>query len=78
MPQIGVSHQLSSVSSFVVDLKRVKQSGGAVIQGIVRDDRPLTDPTEPRAAALRRNYDRPATACSSHRSALGGADRLGL
>nr|XP_024659970.1 katanin p80 WD40 repeat-containing subunit B1-like [Maylandia zebra] len=26
---IGVSHQLSSVSSYVVDLKRVKKSGGA-------------------------------------------------
>ncbi|XP_043959392.1 katanin p80 WD40 repeat-containing subunit B1 isoform X1 [Gambusia affinis] len=63
---IGVSHQLSSVSSFVVDLNRVKRSGGAVIQGIVRDDRPLTDPVEPRTAALRRNYDRPATACGSH------------
>uniref|UniRef100_A0A8D3DXN8 Katanin p80 WD40 repeat-containing subunit B1 n=1 Tax=Scophthalmus maximus TaxID=52904 RepID=A0A8D3DXN8_SCOMX len=30
---IGVSHQLSSVSSYVVDLKRVKKSGGSVIQG---------------------------------------------
>uniref|UniRef100_A0A3P9NTB6 Katanin p80 WD40 repeat-containing subunit B1 n=1 Tax=Poecilia reticulata TaxID=8081 RepID=A0A3P9NTB6_POERE len=72
---IGVSHQLSSVSSFVVDLKRVKRSGGAVIQGIVRDDRPLTDPAEPRAAALRRNYDRPATACSSHRMKRSDTDR---
>uniref|UniRef100_A0A3Q4I751 Katanin p80 (WD repeat containing) subunit B 1 n=1 Tax=Neolamprologus brichardi TaxID=32507 RepID=A0A3Q4I751_NEOBR len=41
---IGVSHQLSSVSSYVVDLKRVKKSGGAVIQGIIQDDQPLTEP----------------------------------
>uniref|UniRef100_A0A3Q4I4P8 Katanin p80 (WD repeat containing) subunit B 1 n=1 Tax=Neolamprologus brichardi TaxID=32507 RepID=A0A3Q4I4P8_NEOBR len=40
---IGVSHQLSSVSSYVVDLKRVKKSGGAVIQGIIQDDQPLTE-----------------------------------
>lgn len=64
---IGVSHQLSSVSSFVVDLKRVKRSGGSVIQGTVQDEQPITQPRDPKAAALRRNYDRPATTCSSHR-----------
>ncbi|MEQ2193783.1 hypothetical protein XENOCAPTIV_013565, partial [Xenoophorus captivus] len=64
---IGVSHQLSSVSSYVVDLKRVKKSGGAVIQGIIQDNKPLTDPAEPKGAALRRNYERPTTTCSSNR-----------
>uniref|UniRef100_A0A1A8DL83 Katanin p80 WD40 repeat-containing subunit B1 n=1 Tax=Nothobranchius kadleci TaxID=1051664 RepID=A0A1A8DL83_NOTKA len=64
---IGVSHQLSSVSSYVVDLKKVKQSGSAVIQGIIQDNQPIPAPTEPRASALRRNYDRPSTSCSSHR-----------
>ncbi|XP_013881014.1 katanin p80 WD40 repeat-containing subunit B1 [Austrofundulus limnaeus] len=60
---IGVSHQLSVVSSYVVDLKRVKKSGDAVIQGIIQDNKPLTEPTEPRTAALRRSYDRPSTSC---------------
>ncbi|XP_028257282.1 katanin p80 WD40 repeat-containing subunit B1 [Parambassis ranga] len=64
---IGVSHQLSSVSSYVVDLKRVKKSGGSVIQGIPQDNQPLTEPKDPRGAALRRNYERPTTTCSSHR-----------
>ncbi|KAM4743706.1 katanin p80 WD40 repeat-containing subunit B1 isoform 2-T2 [Anableps anableps] len=72
---IGVSHQLSSVSSYVVDLKRVKKSGGAVIQGIIQDNKPLTDPAEPRGAALRRNYDRPTTTCSSHRMKRSDTDR---
>ncbi|XP_061592182.1 katanin p80 WD40 repeat-containing subunit B1 [Cololabis saira] len=64
---IGVSHQLSSVSSFVVDLKRVKKSGGSVIQGIIQDNRPLAEPKDPKGAALRRSYERPTTTCSSHR-----------
>ncbi|XP_053175970.1 katanin p80 WD40 repeat-containing subunit B1 [Scomber japonicus] len=64
---IGVSHQLSSVSSYVVDLKRVKKSGGSVIQGIIQDNQPLTEPKDPRGAALRRNYERPTTTCSSQR-----------
>ncbi|KAG7239570.1 hypothetical protein INR49_028721 [Caranx melampygus] len=64
---IGVSHQLSSVSSYVVDLKRVKKSGGSVIQGIIQDNQPLTEPRDPRGAALRRNYERPTTTCSSQR-----------
>ncbi|XP_059204744.1 katanin p80 WD40 repeat-containing subunit B1 isoform X2 [Centropristis striata] len=64
---IGVSHQLSSVSSYVVDLKRVKKSGGAMIQGIIKDNQPLTEPKDPKGAALRRNYDRPTTTCSSQR-----------
>ncbi|KAM7405602.1 hypothetical protein PAMP_000037 [Pampus punctatissimus] len=64
---IGVSHQLSSVSSYVVDLKRVKKSGSSVIQGIIQDNQPLTEPKDLRGAALRRNYERPATTCSSQR-----------
>uniref|UniRef100_A0A8P4G416 Katanin p80 WD40 repeat-containing subunit B1 n=1 Tax=Dicentrarchus labrax TaxID=13489 RepID=A0A8P4G416_DICLA len=64
---IGVSHQLSSVSSYVVDLKRVKKSGGSVIQGIIQDNQPLTEPKEPKGAALRRNYERPTTTCRSQR-----------
>ncbi|XP_069031186.1 katanin p80 WD40 repeat-containing subunit B1 [Embiotoca jacksoni] len=64
---IGASHQLSSVSSYVVDLKRVKKSGGSVIQGIIQDNQPLTEPKDPRGAALRRNYERPSTSCSSQR-----------
>lgn len=62
-----MSHQLSSVSSYVVDLKRVKKSGGSVIQGIVQDNQPLTEPKDPKGAALRRNYERPTTTCSSQR-----------
>uniref|UniRef100_A0A669D835 Katanin p80 WD40 repeat-containing subunit B1 n=1 Tax=Oreochromis niloticus TaxID=8128 RepID=A0A669D835_ORENI len=65
---IGVSHQLSNVSSYVVDLKRVKKSGGAVIQGIIQDNQPLTEPKkDPKGAALRKNYERPTTTCRSQR-----------
>ncbi|XP_045888276.1 katanin p80 WD40 repeat-containing subunit B1 isoform X2 [Micropterus dolomieu] len=64
---IGVSHQLSSVSSYVVDLKRVKKSGGSVIKGIIQDNQPLTEPKDPKGNALRRNYERPTTTCSSQR-----------
>ncbi|CAL9702234.1 unnamed protein product [Knipowitschia caucasica] len=56
---IGVSHQLSTVSTFVVDLTRVKRSGGAVIQDIIQDNQPLSAPSEPKTAALRRSYDKP-------------------
>lgn len=66
-PQIGVSHQLSSVSSYVVDLKRVKKSGGSVIQGIIQDNQPLAEPKDPKGSALRRNYERPMTTCHSQR-----------
>ncbi|KAK2920484.1 katanin p80 WD40 repeat-containing subunit B1 [Channa argus] len=64
---IGVSHQLSSVSSYVVDLKRVKKSGGSMIRGIIQDNQPLSEPKDPKICALRRNYDRPTTTCSSQR-----------
>lgn len=62
-----MSHQLSSVSSYVVDLKRVKKSGGSVIQGIVQENQPLTEPKDPKGASLRRSYERPTTTCSSQK-----------
>uniref|UniRef100_A0A3Q0QUN2 Katanin p80 WD40 repeat-containing subunit B1 n=1 Tax=Amphilophus citrinellus TaxID=61819 RepID=A0A3Q0QUN2_AMPCI len=65
---IGVSHQLSSVSSYVVDLKRVKKSGGAAIQGVIQDSQPLTEPKkDPKGTALRKSYERPTTTCGSQR-----------
>lgn len=66
-PQIGASHQLSSVSSYVVDLKKVKKSGSSVIQGVVQENQPITEPKDPRGASLRRSYERPTTTCSSQR-----------
>ncbi|KAM6949728.1 LOW QUALITY PROTEIN: katanin p80 WD40 repeat-containing subunit B1 [Lycodopsis pacificus] len=71
---IGVSHQLSCVSSYVVDLKRVKKSGGAVIRGIVQDDQPLSEPGDPKGSALRRNYERPTTTSSSSQSVKQSSD----
>uniref|UniRef100_A0A673Y5D1 Katanin p80 WD40 repeat-containing subunit B1 n=1 Tax=Salmo trutta TaxID=8032 RepID=A0A673Y5D1_SALTR len=62
---IGVSHKLTNVSSYVVDLTRVKKSG-SVIQGVIQDDQPLTEPS-PKGSTLRRNYDRPLTTCSTQR-----------
>ncbi|KAM4602550.1 katanin p80 WD40 repeat-containing subunit B1 isoform 2-T2 [Polymixia lowei] len=63
---IGLSHHLTNVSSYVVDLTRVKSSGGSVIQGVIQDDKPLTEPS-PKGSTLRRNYERPITTCSSQR-----------
>uniref|UniRef100_A0A8C7PU30 Katanin p80 WD40 repeat-containing subunit B1 n=1 Tax=Oncorhynchus mykiss TaxID=8022 RepID=A0A8C7PU30_ONCMY len=62
---IGVSYNLTNVSSYVVDLTRVKKSG-SVIQGVIQDDQPLTEPS-PKGSTLRRNYDRPLTTCSTQR-----------
>lgn len=61
---IAASHHLSTVSSYVVDLKRVKKSGGSVIQGIIQDNQPLTEPKDPKGATMRRSYERPKTTCS--------------
>ncbi|XP_047436955.1 katanin p80 WD40 repeat-containing subunit B1 [Mugil cephalus] len=72
---IGVSHQLSSVSSFVVDLKRVKKSGGSVIQGIIQDNQPLPEPKDPKAAALRRNYEKRPTTTSQRVKQRPDAER---
>uniref|UniRef100_A0AAV2M3U3 Katanin p80 WD40 repeat-containing subunit B1 homolog n=1 Tax=Knipowitschia caucasica TaxID=637954 RepID=A0AAV2M3U3_KNICA len=41
---IGASHQLSTVSTFVVDLTRVKRNGRDVLQDIILDDRLLSVP----------------------------------
>uniref|UniRef100_A0A3B3QP97 Katanin p80 WD40 repeat-containing subunit B1 n=1 Tax=Paramormyrops kingsleyae TaxID=1676925 RepID=A0A3B3QP97_9TELE len=62
---IGVSYHLTNVSSYVVDLNRVKKSG-SVIQGVIQDDKPLTEPT-PKGTTIRRNYERPLTTCSKQR-----------
>ncbi|CAN9506554.1 unnamed protein product [Ophioblennius macclurei] len=64
---IAVSHHLSTISTFVVDLKKVKRGGSLEVPGAVRDDRPPAEPKEPRGTALRRSYERPATSCSSQR-----------
>ncbi|XP_056134155.1 katanin p80 WD40 repeat-containing subunit B1 [Lampris incognitus] len=63
---IGVSHNLNNVSSYVVDLTRVKKAGSSVIQGVIQDDQPLTEPS-PKQSTLRRNYERPMTTCSTQR-----------
>ncbi|XP_028258024.1 katanin p80 WD40 repeat-containing subunit B1-like [Parambassis ranga] len=57
---IGVSHQLSSVSSYVVDLERVKKSGGSVIQGIPQDsqDSRAVDLSDEEAGQFREDIKR--------------------
>ncbi|KAI1889958.1 hypothetical protein AGOR_G00168270 [Albula goreensis] len=62
---IGVSYNLTNVSSYVVDLNRVKKSG-SVIQGVIQDDKPLAEPTV-KGTTIRRNYERPLTTCASQR-----------
>ncbi|XP_063044003.1 katanin p80 WD40 repeat-containing subunit B1 [Engraulis encrasicolus] len=62
---IGVSSNQSTVSSYVVDLTRVKRSG-SVIQGVIQDDKPLAEPPA-KGATLRRNYERPITSCTGQR-----------
>uniref|UniRef100_A0A8C8M004 Katanin p80 WD40 repeat-containing subunit B1 n=1 Tax=Oncorhynchus tshawytscha TaxID=74940 RepID=A0A8C8M004_ONCTS len=69
---IGVSYNLTNVSSYVVDLTRVKKSG-SVIQGVIQDDQPLTEPS-PKGSTLRRNYDRPLTTCSTQRRSPSSED----
>ncbi|XP_036399849.1 katanin p80 WD40 repeat-containing subunit B1 [Megalops cyprinoides] len=62
---IGVSYNLTNVSSYVVDLNRVQKSG-SVIQGVIQDDKPLSEPS-PKGATIRRNYERPLTTCGNQR-----------
>lgn len=69
--QIAASHQLSSVSTFVVDLTRVKRSGESVIQ----DDEPHTEHKDTKMAALRRSYERPALSAHRYLRPLTSADR---
>ncbi|XP_033896245.3 katanin p80 WD40 repeat-containing subunit B1-like isoform X1 [Acipenser ruthenus] len=61
---IGVSSSLTNVSSYVVDLNRVKKSG-SVIQGFIQDDKPLAAPPV-KGTSIRRNYERPLTTCNTH------------
>lgn len=65
--QIGVSQQLSTVSSYVVDLKRVKKSGGSMLHGAAHGNQLAAEPKETKGFALRRSYERPSTSCSSQR-----------
>lgn len=62
-----MSQQLSTVSSYVVDLQRVKKSGGAVLPSVAHGNQPAAEPEDPKGAALRRSYERPSTSCSSQR-----------
>uniref|UniRef100_A0A8D2KY29 Katanin p80 WD40 repeat-containing subunit B1 n=1 Tax=Varanus komodoensis TaxID=61221 RepID=A0A8D2KY29_VARKO len=59
---IGASFTQSLVSTFVVDLSRVRKSGPG-LHGLLRDDRPLVHPS-PAGSSLRRIYERPSTTCS--------------
>lgn len=67
LPQIGVSQHLSTVSSYMVDLKRVKKSGGAALHSVAHGNQPDAEPGDPKGSALRRSYERPAAGCSSQR-----------
>ncbi|XP_076143193.1 katanin p80 WD40 repeat-containing subunit B1 isoform X1 [Alosa pseudoharengus] len=62
---IGVSSSQCTVSSYVVDLNRVKRSG-SVIQGVIQDNKPLAEPPS-KGATIRRNYERPITSCTGQR-----------
>uniref|UniRef100_A0A4W3HUK0 Katanin p80 WD40 repeat-containing subunit B1 n=1 Tax=Callorhinchus milii TaxID=7868 RepID=A0A4W3HUK0_CALMI len=59
---IGASCSQMTVSTFVVDLNRVKKSG-SIVQGEIEDEK-LFNLLTPKGAALRRNYERPLTTCS--------------
>ncbi|XP_063801888.1 katanin p80 WD40 repeat-containing subunit B1 [Pseudophryne corroboree] len=59
---IGVSTVQSNVSSFVVDLSRVKMTGSGS-PGHLPEDSPASKPTTT-ASSVRRNYERPPTTCS--------------
>ncbi|KAM3919793.1 katanin p80 WD40 repeat-containing subunit B1 [Leptodactylus fuscus] len=59
---IGVSSTQSNVSSFVVDLHRVKMTGSGT-QGSLPKEMPVSQPT-PAGSSLRRNYERPSTTCT--------------
>eukprot|EP00062_Callorhinchus_milii_P018896 gi/632972828/ref/XP_007902853.1/ PREDICTED: katanin p80 WD40 repeat-containing subunit B1 isoform X2 [Callorhinchus milii] len=63
---IGASCSQMTVSTFVVDLNRVKKSG-SIVQGEIEDEK-LFNLLTPKGAALRRNYERPLTTCSRPQS----------
>lgn len=66
--QIAASHKVSSVSTYEVDLTRVKKSGKSLIQ----DSQTLTEPKDPKTAALRRRYECSAPASSTQRYQMSG------
>lgn len=59
---IGVSSTQSNVSSFVVDLNRVKMTGSGS-QGSLPKETPVSQPVLT-GSSLRRNYERPSTTCT--------------
>ncbi|XP_056381330.1 katanin p80 WD40 repeat-containing subunit B1 [Hyla sarda] len=59
---IGVSSTQSNVSSFVVDLNRVKMTGSGS-EGCIPKETPVSQ-TTPTGSSLRRNYERPSTTCT--------------
>ncbi|XP_067853801.1 katanin p80 WD40 repeat-containing subunit B1 isoform X2 [Heptranchias perlo] len=63
---IGASFSQVTVSTFVVDLNRVKKTG-SIVQGVVEDEKLFNLPVT-KGAALRRNYERPLTTCSRPQS----------
>ncbi|XP_062922747.1 katanin p80 WD40 repeat-containing subunit B1 isoform X2 [Mobula hypostoma] len=63
---IGASFSQVTVSTFVVDLNRVKKTG-SIVQGTIEDEK-LFNLSEMKGAALRRNYERPLTTCSRPQS----------
>ncbi|KAG8562297.1 hypothetical protein GDO81_015636 [Engystomops pustulosus] len=60
---IGVSSAQTNVSSFVVDLHRVKMTGSGS-QGTLPKETPISQPN-PAISSLRRNYERPSTTCTN-------------
>ncbi|XP_038662942.1 katanin p80 WD40 repeat-containing subunit B1 isoform X2 [Scyliorhinus canicula] len=63
---IGASFSQVTVSTFVVDLNRVKKTG-SIVQGVVEDEKLFNLPVT-KGAAIRRNYERPLTTCSRPQS----------
>lgn len=59
---IGVSSTQSNVSSFVVDLNRVKMTGSGS-HGSLPKETPVSQPALT-GSSLRRNYERPSTTCT--------------
>ncbi|XP_073461708.1 katanin p80 WD40 repeat-containing subunit B1 [Aquarana catesbeiana] len=69
---IGVSIAQTNVSSFVVDLNRVKLIGSEP-QGSLPAELPIRQPA-PSASSLRRIYERPSTTCSKPKRASPCSD----
>lgn len=69
---IGVSIALTNVSSYVVDLNRVKMVRPEAA-GSLPPEVPISHPT-PTASSLRRIYERPSTTCSKPKRASPSSD----